>query len=131
DVGLVFQGHESPPDLTDALHARTGGNPLFVAELTRFLQDRGVIARRADRWVLTRPVSETAAEMPESVRGLIRRKLDQLGPLDRALLAAGAVQGEEFESAVLGRALGGGPAPVPGRVQGVGRGERAVRPVRG
>ena len=55
------------------------------------------------RW--SRPVPDAAAEMPESVRGLIRRKLDQLDPADRRLLAAASVQGR-------GVRLGGaGPRP--------------------
>ena len=32
-LASAFPGHEFPPDLAAALHARTGGNPLFVAEL--------------------------------------------------------------------------------------------------
>jgi predicted ATPase len=89
-----------------------------------------VIARRDDRWVLTRPVAEAVAEMPESVRGLIRRKLDQLGPAERALLAAGALQGGEFDSAVLARALGNDPVDVEERLQIVERVHGLVRLIR-
>ena len=55
--------------------------------------------------------------MPESVRGLILRKLDQLAEEDRRLLAAGSVQGAEFESAVVARALGEDPATTEERLQ--------------
>jgi tetratricopeptide (TPR) repeat protein len=129
-LDLAFPDHDFPSDLGAAVHARTGGNPLFVAETARFLRDREVIARRDDRWVLTRPVAEAVAEMPESVRGLIRRKLDQLGPADRALLAAGALQGGEFGSAVLARALGNDPAEVEERLQNVEQVHGLVRLIR-
>jgi hypothetical protein len=109
---LAFPGHEFPPELAAAVHGRTGGNPLFVAELARFLRDRGVVERRGDRWALTRPVAEAAAGVPESVRGLIRRKIDQLSEHCRSILTVAAVQGVEFDSAVLARAVGKAPAEV-------------------
>ena len=129
-LGLAFPEHEFPPDLAESLHARTGGNPLFVAELAKFLRDRGVITSRDDRWILTRPVFEAAAEMPESVRALIRRKLDQLGPVDRALLSAAALQGGEFDSAVLTRAIGDEPTTIEERLQEVERVHGLIRLIR-
>jgi serine/threonine protein kinase len=129
-LDLAFPRHAFPPDLVTTIHARTGGNPLFVAELTRFLRDREVIVLREARWVLARPIPEAVAEMPESVRGLIQRKLDQLGPADRALLGVGAVQGEEFESSVLGRALGEDLAHIEERLQELEQVHGLVRLVR-
>lgn len=116
-LGLTFPGHGFPAALIDTLHARTGGNPLFVADLVRYLRDRGVIARPDGRWALVRPVPEAASEMPESVRGLIRRAVDRLDPADRRLLATAAARGVEFDSAVLARALGDDPADAEERLQ--------------
>jgi predicted ATPase len=129
-LGLAFPGHDFPPELAGMLHARTGGNPLFVADLARYLRDRGVIARRADRWALVKPVPEAVSEMPESVRGLIGRALDRLDPADRRLVAAAAAQGAEFESAVLARALGDDPADVEDRLQELDRVHGLIRLVR-
>jgi predicted ATPase len=129
-LSLTFADHDFPPELADTLHARTGGNPLFVADLARYLRDRGVIARRNDRWELTRPVREAVREMPESVRGLIRRALDRLDPEDRRLLATAAVQGAEFESAALARAFGGDPAVAEERLQDLDRVRGLLRLVR-
>jgi predicted ATPase len=109
---LAFPGHGFPPELAEVVHARTGGNPLFVAELARFLRDGGAIEPRDGGWVLARPVAEAAAGVPGSVRGLIRRKLDQFAPGERSLLATAAVQGAEFDSAALARAAGQDPAAV-------------------
>jgi len=129
-LGQAFAEHDFPADLAAALHARTGGNPLFVVESVRFLRDREAIARRNERWVLARPVAEAAAEMPESVRGLIRRKLDQLAPDDRMLLAAAAAQSGEFDSAVVARAMADEPAEVEERLQEVERVHGLIRLVR-
>jgi predicted ATPase len=129
-LAQVFPGHEFPADLAAALHQRTGGNPLFVVELVRFLRDRGVIAQRDERWALMRPVAEAAAEMPESVRGLIRRKLDQLAPDDRLLLAAAAAQSGEFDSAVVARAISEEPAVVEEHLQEIERVHGLIRLLR-
>jgi predicted ATPase len=129
-LALAFPGHGFPPELAATLHARTGGNPLFVADLARYLRDRGVIDRCGDRWELARRVDEAAREMPESVRGLIRRALDRLNPEDRRLLATASAQGAEFESAVLARALGSDPAAVEERLQVLDRVRGLLRLVR-
>jgi predicted ATPase len=129
-LGLTFPGHAFPPDLTGTVLARTGGNPLFVADLLRYLRDKGVIALREGRWALVHPVPDAATEMPESIRGLIRRKLDRLDPADRQLLAAASAQGPEFDSAVLARALGHDPADVEERLQGLDEVHGLVRLVR-
>src|SRR5262249_37629469 len=40
---LAFPGHEFPPDLAETVLTKTGGNPLFVTNLVRYLRDKGVI----------------------------------------------------------------------------------------
>jgi hypothetical protein len=129
-LDLTFPGHDFPPGLAAAVHAKTGGNPLFVADLTRYLRDRGVVTRAAERWTLARAVPEAVSEMPESIRGLIRRKLDQLDPADRQLLAVGSVQGAAFDSAALARATGGDPAEIEGRLQRIEEVHGLIRLVR-
>ena len=114
-LDLVCPGHSFPPEVSAVVHTRTGGNPLFVAELVRFLRDRGVLAPRQDRWVLAQPLAAT--EMPESIRGLTRRKLGQLAPSDLQLLRAAAAAGAEFESAALARAVGQDAAEIEERLR--------------
>jgi predicted ATPase len=126
----AFPDHSFPPDLAEALHARTGGNPLFLAELVRFLRDRGVISRKDEKWALGQPVQDAVTEMPESVRGLIRRKLDQLNAVDRALLSAAAAQSGEFDSAVVARATGEEAAVVEERLEEIERVHGLIRLVR-
>jgi predicted ATPase len=116
---LTFPGHVFPTDLAGTVLAKTGGNPLFVADLLRYLRDKGVIARNSGRWAVVQPVPDAASEMPESIRGLIRRKLDRLDPTDRQLLASASAQGLAFDSATLARALGYDPADVEDRLQGM------------
>jgi predicted ATPase len=105
-LALAFAGHQFPDELAAVLHSRTEGNPLFMVDLLRYLRDRGVIVQDQGRWALVRAVPDLQRELPESVRGMIRRKVDQLDTADRHLLMAASVQGPEFDSAVVAEVLG-------------------------
>jgi predicted ATPase len=115
-LALTFPGHHFPEEFATVLHARTEGNPLFMVDLLRDLRDRGVIVRNDDGWALVRAVPEVEHELPESVRGMIQRKIDQLSEADRRLLVAASVQGPEFDSAVAARLLGREAADVEDRL---------------
>jgi predicted ATPase len=101
-----FTGHDLPADLAAMIRSRTEGSPLFMVDLLRYLRDRGAIARVDDRWVLTDGVAAISRDLPESLRGMIERKLGQLTEADRGLLVAAAVQGYQFDSSVVGEVLG-------------------------
>ena len=75
------------------IYAHTEGNPLFTADLLRYLRERGALARFDERWQLVGELPNLAEELPESIRGTIRRQLSRLDAIDRRLLAAAAVQG--------------------------------------
>ena len=101
-----FPGHDLPADFATMVRARTEGSPLFMVDLLRYLRDRGAIAQVDDRWVLTDGLSAISRDLPESMRGMIDRKLGQLTDADRGLLVAAAVQGYQFDSSVVAEVLG-------------------------
>ena len=101
-----FPSHTLPSDFATMVRARTEGSPLFMVDLLRYLRDRGAIARIDDRWTLTDAVAAISRDLPESMRGMIERKLGQLAEADRGLLVAAAVQGYQFDSAVVAEVLG-------------------------
>lgn len=103
---VAYANHEFPASLAAALHARTEGNPLFLVDVLRWLGTQGVIAEESGHWRLVRSLAELDRELPESVRSMIERKIEQLGDAERKLLAAAAVQGAEFDSAIAAKVLG-------------------------
>jgi predicted ATPase len=127
---LAFAQHHFPPDLAALLHARTEGNPLFMVDLLRYLRDRGVIVEDGGHWALVRAMPDLQRELPESVRGMIQRKLDQLGPADRPWLMAASVQGPEFDSVVVAQLLGRDAADVEERLEVLERVHQIVRFIR-
>jgi DNA-binding winged helix-turn-helix (wHTH) protein/tetratricopeptide (TPR) repeat protein len=99
EVGRLVRevsGLEPSPELADALLARTGGNPLFVEEITRALASDGSFGApdAVDR-------AERAA--PEGVRQVILSRVARLPTPGRTALEAAAVIGREFDLPILER----------------------------
>jgi len=124
---LEFPEHRFPPDLPDLLHWRTEGNALFMSDLVRYLKDRQIITLQEGRWVLAQSLPDIERELPESVRSMIEKKINRLSDGDRRLLAAASVQGYEFDSAVVAKALGAGQADFEERLEELDRLHGLVR----
>jgi predicted ATPase len=106
-IALEFLGNCFPREFARLIHARTEGNPLFMVDLLRYLRDRKVIVKadRDENWCLARSLPDLSHVIPQSVGSVIERKIDQLSDRDRQVLMAAAVQGYEFDSATIARAL--------------------------
>ncbi len=87
----LVSGTEPTSDIAERVHARTGGNPLFVAELARLAGSGGVTGEDV---------------VPDAVRDVVRRRLAQLPPLTTDVLSAAAVLGEDIDLRVLAEASG-------------------------
>ena len=120
-LALEFPGHQFPAELPALIHAKTEGSPLFMADLVRYLRDRQVIAHEKGQWALAESAPEIERDLPESVRGMVERKIAQLVPEDHRLLVAASVQGYEFDSAVVAKALALEPAEVEERLEALER----------
>ena len=115
-LALEFPEHRLPPDFSALVHAKTEGSPLFMADLVRYLRDSGRIVNDSGTWVLSRSMSDLPGDLPESVRSMIARKIEQVDERDRALLLAASVQGPEFDSAIVAEAIEMDPADVEERL---------------
>src|SRR4029078_12023342 len=102
----AFPGHTFPAAFAALIHHKTEGHPLFMVDLLRDLKQRGLVAERDGRWTLVEGLASLEREAPESVRSMIERKVAAISEEDRQLLAVAAVQGADFDSAVVAFALG-------------------------
>jgi tetratricopeptide (TPR) repeat protein len=116
-LALEFPDHGFPTEFAALVHAKTEGSPLFMADLVRYLRDSGSIVDGKGSWRLARSMSDLPRELPESVRSMIARKIEQVGERDRALLVAASVQGHEFDTAVVGEAMQTDPVEVEERLE--------------
>ena len=104
-VGMEFPGAPLPDAFIRLVHRKTEGHPLFMADLLRDLRRRGAIAAAEDRFVLTAPLVDLERDVPESARSMIQRQIDAVQEADRRLLGAAAVQGVDFDSAIVAHAI--------------------------
>src|SRR5262249_32300206 len=94
-----------PAEFSSVVQSRTAGNPWFLVELARFLKDTGFVEQQEGGWRLARPVEDLKDVVPESMRAMIEARLEQLSDQERRLLQAASVQGVDFDSAAVARAL--------------------------
>lgn len=90
-----------PSDLAPALHAVTGGNPLFVRSLLDDWITRGVVVEGASAWTLV----DAPTRVPDSVRQTIERQLDRLPAETCRVLEAASVVGREFSARTVAAVL--------------------------
>jgi tetratricopeptide (TPR) repeat protein len=110
---------ELAPGVEGRIYASTQGNPLFLEEMARLLEDQG-------------PDAITAGVVPGGVRDVIRQRLDRASPEARALLDLAAVAGDEIDVGLLALASARDPGAVLATVADAVRvgvlSERAGRP---
>jgi serine/threonine protein kinase/tetratricopeptide (TPR) repeat protein len=100
-LNVTFAPNDFPGELAAHLYQKTEGHPLFTTNLLQYLSERGDIGRVNDHWSLMRPLADIDLEAPESVRGMIGRKLDTLSDEDRRTLQYASVEGDTFLSDVV------------------------------
>ncbi len=120
-LDLEFPGNRFSVELGRIIHAKTDGNPLFMADLIRYLRDQEAIVEEADGWALTRDAAAIQGDLPRSVQSMIQKKIDRLSEEDRKLLVGASVQGYEFDSAIVSTALELDPADVEDRLEALER----------
>jgi class 3 adenylate cyclase len=99
----AIAGHELDGDgveLAGEIAAETDGNPFFVGEILRSLQESGtfVLDEATGRWRVDR---SSGLGLPQSVRDVIERRVDRLGDAARDVLTLAAVVGRSFEVELL------------------------------
>jgi tRNA A-37 threonylcarbamoyl transferase component Bud32/tetratricopeptide (TPR) repeat protein len=126
----VFPGHTFPADFAAAIHAKTEGNPLFMADVVRYLHDSGSIQSSNGVWNILQSTSEIEGKLPESIKAMIERKLDQVDSIGRRILEVGSIQGAEFDSALVADVLQIDPADVEDKLQGLHQLHALIEPVK-
>jgi tetratricopeptide (TPR) repeat protein len=86
---------EPPEALVELVYAETEGNPFFVEEVLRHLQDAGKLLTDAGRFRDAIEIADT--EVPRSVRLIIEDRIGRVSPGCRDVLTLAAVSGRTFE----------------------------------
>jgi tetratricopeptide (TPR) repeat protein len=92
-------GDQPPQGLVRAIDAESEGNPFFIEEVFLHLVESGVLLDHDGRFRRDLRIDEL--DVPDSVRLVIGERLGRLSRTTRQVLAASALLGRAFETAVL------------------------------
>ncbi len=106
-VGAILGEHEMPDDLLEIIHARSGGNPLFIEEIVKALTAREVIVQTGDAWHATQDYRQFT--IPDSIDSVITTRIDGLDPSAKKVLQYAAIVGRRFWSGVVAETLANRP----------------------
>jgi transcriptional regulator with XRE-family HTH domain/tetratricopeptide (TPR) repeat protein len=95
-VGREFGAGES--SMARELERDTAGNPFFLLEMARHLSELGAFDRAGAR------LGQTPAEIPESVRDMVRWRLGRVSDACAGVLEIASVIGERFDAALVASA---------------------------
>ncbi|MEM7263306.1 MAG: protein kinase, partial [Planctomycetota bacterium] len=82
----MLQIEEIPTPFLDRLEERTAGNPLFIVETLKGLQEEGIIAREGDRWRVRGDGDLRRIEIPHGIEAILLRRVRMLDEQQQRVL---------------------------------------------
>jgi len=101
-AGAVLGGSRLSSELEEHIRERAGGNPFFLEELLRFLEESGGLEQR-DGWVGLAP--GTAEKLPTTLTEVLLARLDRLDGQVKGVAQVGSVIGRSFAVRLLARVM--------------------------
>ena len=102
DAYLDSEPNRLGNDFRTALTQRTGGNPLFTAELLRDMQERGDLRRAHEGYWLAAPGLRWD-RLPAQVEGVIEERIGRLSTELRETLTCASMEGDSFAAELVAR----------------------------
>jgi len=90
-----------PAELRALVAARAEGNPFYVEELVKSLEETGILLQRDGRYELARPVTELS--VPGTIHDVIAARIDRLEEAPKRTLQLASVIGREFTRRLVDR----------------------------
>lgn len=98
-VRAVLADAEVSEQVADVVASRTGGNPLYIEEVARSLEESGAIRREGETYTLDRRAGDLP--VPHTIEQLLLARIDRLPADAREVLQAAAVLGRECATSLL------------------------------
>lgn len=93
----MVKGEEVPQRFIDLIHEKTEGNPLFVKETIKQMQEEGLLDLEND----VSPSSGDDITVPDIIRPVIERRVNRLEPDTKRILHIGSVIGNSVPFSLL------------------------------
>jgi class 3 adenylate cyclase/tetratricopeptide (TPR) repeat protein len=85
--------------IDEPIHERTGGNPFFIEEVVRELDESGYLEGERGTYRLAKPIED--AGVPVTVQAVLAARIDRLDPEAKHLLQVASVVGKEVSGEAL------------------------------
>jgi tetratricopeptide (TPR) repeat protein len=112
-ITVLLDGARLEEQAAERIADSAGGNPLFLEEMLRMLEDDGLLRRGEGGWIVAGDLLGVA--LPASIQALLGARLDRLGPDERDVIRSAAVIGRVFWWGAIAELV---PEPVRSRVGG-------------
>jgi DNA-binding SARP family transcriptional activator len=101
-------GESAGPDLCGWLFDQTQGNPLYLIHVLQALEEHGLVQWQGDKPRLESGIETASLSewLPESLRGVLLRRVRRLDAEVRYVISAAAVVGSRFQEDVLASVAG-------------------------
>jgi predicted ATPase/DNA-binding winged helix-turn-helix (wHTH) protein len=126
-LSVRFPGSTFPMELSELVHKRTEGNPLFMVNAADYLEEQQLIVKEDQAWKLTAEIRNVDLGVPDSIRQMIENQLDHLDPSQQRTLEAASVAGAEFLTAAVAFALQEEGIAVEARCDQLARDRQLIR----
>ncbi len=100
-LGAAFPRPEDAPGVVARIHQASGGNPLFIREILKDLQEKGVLHLEGPGWVFDTAEIPAEFQLPENIQLLLRERLDRLSEAAANLAATLAGENRRASSDTL------------------------------
>jgi tetratricopeptide (TPR) repeat protein len=104
-IGEMLAMPQVPGSLTRLLARCSGGNPLFVREYLRAAVEERRLHRENGAWTFTADLlndgDSDSTSLPESLRGIVARRISTVSAPAASLLAAASILGSSFDVSLL------------------------------
>ncbi|MEJ2164204.1 MAG: tetratricopeptide repeat protein [Desulfobacterales bacterium] len=100
-IKSIFAAKDLSPGVGEFIQTRTGGNPLYIEEVCRELNEEGLLVTKDGKAVLTS--NPATLSLPSTLQAIINSRLDRLEPDTKETIRLAAVIGKEFSRRIIER----------------------------
>jgi DNA-binding winged helix-turn-helix (wHTH) protein/predicted ATPase len=120
-LSVIFPSNRFPKELAGLIHERTEGNPLFMVNAVEYLLTEGLIVKHEGHWELVVEIEKVEVGVPDSIKQMIEKQLDNLSTEDVRTLEAASLTSAEFSTLAVVAALEEDRAAVEARCERLAR----------
>jgi class 3 adenylate cyclase/tetratricopeptide (TPR) repeat protein len=100
-AAAVLAADDLPPELRRIVGGKAEGNPFYVEELVKSLEESGAVRRVDGALALARPLTELV--IPETIHDVVAARIDRLAEAPKRTLQLASVIGREFTRRLVDR----------------------------